>query len=157
MPFTNTIQGDGACTPPAWRSFSQGALLALADRCPSQVSSARAEVWADVFGGSDMVQSKVMNEGSSCRHAGFTIPRAARQDFEQFMHSMGLLLGGESSSEEVAANAALTWRVLQGCSSLQQAQHGGGSMQDSNARYGPVLVLLSLVYCALHMGGFTFF
>ncbi|PRW32956.1 activating signal cointegrator 1 complex subunit 3 isoform B [Chlorella sorokiniana] len=64
------------------------------ERADMQVSSARSELVAAVLGS----------------WAG--APKAARDEFEKYIRASAHLLGGESSSEEVAAAATVAWRAL---------------------------------------------
>ncbi|KAL4422681.1 hypothetical protein ABPG75_008878 [Micractinium tetrahymenae] len=64
------------------------------ERADMQVSSARSELVGAVLGS----WSKA--------------PKAAREDMEKYLQAVARLLGGESSSEEVAAAAGVAWRAL---------------------------------------------
>jgi hypothetical protein len=64
------------------------------ERADMQVSSARSELVGAVLGS----------------WAGAA--KAAREDFEKYMQAVAQLLGGESSSEQVAAAAAVAWLAL---------------------------------------------
>ncbi|GAB4820015.1 hypothetical protein N2152v2_007061 [Parachlorella kessleri] len=83
-------------------------------RAEFQISSARTDLLAAVFG------------------AGASAPpnRTAREDFERFMRSVAVLLGGEASSQEVTASALVAWGALGEAAATQQAQQpgrGGGA------------------------------
>lgn len=78
---------------------------------PPQISSARAELLSAVFG--------------PAAGAGAP-PKAGREDFERFMRSVARLLGGEASSEEVAASALAVWEALGGAAGALRAAAAAG-------------------------------
>ena len=89
------------------------------ERADMQVSSARSELVGAVLGS----------------WAG--APKAAREEFEKYMRAVAQLLGGESSSEQVAAAAAIAWRAL--CAHPPDTARGRGVLAGlQRARCGGV-------------------